>query len=454
MDTLTPIHSTAAVVAVAALTSVALLVLVFVKPSVTLRRKAHGGTPAREISVSIYWIAPLIGALALVAGGALSPAETLAGLTAATAVNPLKILVLFLAMTLMSVFLDGAGFFRYLALTVLRRAGGSQRRVFVYLYLTVSVLTLFTSNDIVVLTFTPFICYFARAAGIRPLPYLIGEFVAANTWSMALLIGNPTNIYLAAGAGIGFADYLAVMAIPTLLAGAVALAVLWLLFRRPLAAPMTAADDAGSPTLADRPAAILGGVHLGGCLVAMVASSVWDIPLWKIAAVACASLLVCATVYSLLTRRGLSLVSATLARAPWEIVPFVLSMFVVVLALQKVGVTDAIAAALDGHPPLLCYGGLSFLAANVVNNIPMSVLFSSVLAHGGGAAHTAALYATVVGSNVGAFFTPVGALAGIMWMSLLKRHGVRLSFGRFVLYGAAVALPALAAALAGLWLVL
>jgi Na+/H+ antiporter NhaD/arsenite permease-like protein len=63
-----------------------------------------------------------------------------------------------------------------------------------------------------------------------------------------------------------------------------------------------------------------------------------------------------------------------------------------------------------------------------------------------------ALYATVIGSNLGAFFTPTGALAGIMWTGQLHDHGVSFSFVRFVKYGATVAVPAMAAALAGLWI--
>jgi arsenical pump membrane protein len=99
------------------------------------------------------------------------------------------------------------------------------------------------------------------------------------------------------------------------------------------------------------------------------------------------------------------------------------------------------------------FGISSFFAANIVNNIPMSVLYSSVL--GGmemNALTVAALYSAVIGSNLGAFFTPPGALAGIMWTGQLHDHGVPFSFTRFVRYGATVAVPALAAALLGLWL--
>ena len=143
----------------------------------------------------------------------------------------------------------------------------------------------------------------------------------------------------------------------------------------------------------------------------------------------------------------------SLLRAPFDVVPFVLSMFVLVMGLNKVGVTAQLSAWLLGTGEVLRVGVGSFLAANLVNNIPMSVLFSSVIAPAG-IASTPALYAAVIGSNIGAFFTPLGALAGIMWMALLRQYHVKLSFGRFVLYGAVISIPTLLASLLGLWLVL
>ncbi len=402
-------------------------------------------------SVRIFWAAPLLGALLLLACRVLSPAEVLAGLNADSAINPIKILVLFFAMTLMSVFLDEEGFFRYLAGAVLARAGSDQRKLFFLLYAAVSVLTVFTSNVIVVLTFTPFICYFAKHARIDPLPYLICEFVAANTWSMALIIGNPTNIYLAAGAGIGFAEYLKVMIFPTVMGGMTSLGVLWLLFRRRLGAPME--PSTRQEHLSDKPTVTLGIAALCGCIVLMVFSSYVDISMWLIAALCCLSLYFIAVTELICRHRGLSPVRHSLLRAPFDVVPFVLSMFVLVMGLNKVGVTAQLSAWLLGTGEIFRVGVGSFLAANLVNNIPMSVLFSSVTAPGG-VASMPALYAAVIGSNLGAFFTPLGALAGIMWMALLRQYHVKLSFGKFVFFGAVIALPALAASLLGLWMVL
>ena len=383
--------------------------------------------------------------------GCISLSDAVAGLTADSAVNPIKILILFFSMTLMSVFLDEAGFFRYLAGKVLQRAGNSQRKLFLMLYLAVSVLTVFTSNDIVILTFTPFICYFAKNAKINPVPYLICEFVAANTWSMALIIGNPTNIYLAAGNGIGFAAYLKVMALPTLFGGLVSLGVLWLLFARKLRFPMLGESE--EVHIADKPTVVLGLVALGGCIVFLVLSSYLDLPMWLIAAVACLLLYFAAVPELILRRRGLELVVHSIKRAPFDVIPFVLSMFVVVMALDLAGATDLMASLILGQGEIFTCGVSSFLAANLLNNIPMSVLYSTVVT-AGGTVSLPAMYAAVIGSNVGAFFTPMGALAGIMWLALLKQHHISFSFGRFVAYGVALSIPTVLASLAGLALVL
>ena len=223
----------AGVITIAGVSCAALIELVLVKPSVNIKGK----------SLSIYWVAPFLGAIILLLSGIITAPEMTAGLTKSGDVNPIKILILFLSMTVISIFLDNAGFFRYLASAVLKKAKSSQMSLFVSLYVMVSVLTVFTSNDIIVLTFTPFICYFAKSAKIDPIPYLICEFIAANTWSMALIIGNPTNIYLAANAGVNFMEYIRVMLLPTLLAGGVSFFVLWLLFRKRLEKEMTPSTE-------------------------------------------------------------------------------------------------------------------------------------------------------------------------------------------------------------------
>ena len=80
----------------------------------------------------------------------------------------------------------------------------------------------------------------------------------------------------------------------------------------------------------------------------------------------------------------------------------------------------------------------------------MSVLFSEIIPSN----NLGALYATIIGSNIGAFLTPIGALAGIMWLSILKKHNVNYSFSSFIKYGVIVAIPTLIISLIGLMIII
>lgn len=363
-----------------------------------------------------------------------------------TAVNPVKILVLFISMTILSVFLDEIGFFRFLANVTLKKAGTSQKKLFFLLYITVSVLTVFTSNDIIVLTFTPFICYFAVNAKINPLPYLVTVFIAANTWSMALIIGNPTNIYLATSGGVEFLGYVKIMLLPTVAAGLISLYWLLILFKKELAQPMERVQSkAGHIT--DPVLLLIGIIHLAVATVMLAVSSYIGIEMWLVALTSVLSLFVCNLVVALIRRRAPRELGRCLKRAPWTLVPFLLGMFVLILFLQCLGVPAFITKLLGTKNLVFRYGLSSFAACNIMNNIPMSVLFSSVINGLGEAEKDPALFATIMGSNIGAFLTPFGALAGLMWQKILKGQGIKFGYMDFVKYGGSAGIPALIAAM-------
>ena len=425
-----------------------------------------------KLCLDSYWIIVLLGALIIICSGLVDLSFLVNSLTQDSSINPLKILVLFISMTVLSIFLDEVGFFRYLANLTLKKAKGSQMKLFTTLYIVVSVLTVFTSNDIIVLTFTPFICYFAKNAKINPLPYLIAEFIAANTMSMTLIIGNPTNIYIATAYGINFLEYLKIMFLPTLASTLISYLILWLIFRKQLKTPAEA--NVEDIKIENKPYLVIGLIHLSVCTVALAIGPYVGLDMWIISFVSAISLFVCLGILNFikLIRRKKesscetqesacdeqqaksSPILSCLRRAPWQLIPFVLSMFVMILALQEHGVTQKINALLGSENVILKYGVTSFLSANLINNIPMSVLFCPIMQSLTGASLTGAIYATIVGSNLGALLTPIGALAGIMWTSMLKKHEVKLSYLNFIKYGVLISIPSLAANLAMLALIL
>ena len=428
---------------ICAVTCVFMILSILFKPSLKIGR----------LKLDSYCLVAFAGAVVMLASGCAAPERILSAFTSDNAVNPLKILTLFISMTVLSVFLDEVGFFGYIAAIALKKAGRSRKRLFFYLYITVSVLTVFTSNDIIILTFTPFICYFASHAKIDPVPYLVAEFIAANTWSMALIIGNPTNIYISSAVGIDFISYLKVMLLPTLAAGLVALGMLWLCFSKSLSAPIEEADIE-EVKIKNKPLLVIGLSILSVCTLIMAVGSYFGIEMWIVSFSAAILLFALAAITSAIQKRRPAELGGCLRRAPWQLVPFVLSMFVIVCALHDSGATDFLGKLLGDKGVVFSYGISSMLAANLINNIPMSVLFVPIIETLPEGLLTSAAYGVIAGSNIGAFLTPVGALAGIMWMSLLKRYGVTLGFKQFLKYGAIISVPTILAALSVIALVL
>ena len=429
-----------ATITVSVLTIAEMLIFLIFKPSLTIKGK----------SISFYWLVALAGAISLLLLGCIEPIEAWQGLTRDTSVNPLKLLVIFFGMTFLSVFLDEMNLFEYLASFAVRHAKSTQKSLFLMLYLMVSLLTAVTSNDVVILTFTPFIIHFSKKVHVNPIPYLIAEFVAANTLSMTLIIGNPTNIYLASSANIDFLTYLKVMILPSVLCSVGAFFILRALFHNQLKEPLHIIQD--NVELGDKFLLITGIVHLVIAIIALSICSYVNIEMYLACIVIAGSLIIISFVYLLITKQKFSLFFRTLKRLPYALIPFVISMFIIVLSLNKCGFTALIANFFNKGDSLFVYGLTSFLFANIFNNIPMSVLFSDVLSLSGliGREFYGALFASIIGSNIGAYLSPVGALAGIMWLSILKKNGYHLSFIHFMKYGVIISIPIMILALLAL----
>ena len=403
-----------------------------------------------RIQIDTYWIVALLGAVILLATQLAPIKEVGEQLISNAAINPLKILVLFFSMTAISIVLDELGLFKYLASLASSRAKDNQFVLFVSLYVLVSVLTVFTSNDIVILTFTPFICFFAKRSKINPIPYLVAEFVAANTWSLMLIIGNPTNIYLATSSGITFIDYIKVMAIPTLVGGLVEFGLLLLIFRKQLKQKLQSDEEIYH--IQDKVPLIVGLADLFICLVFLIISSYINIEMWIISAICAGFLIIFMFIYSIFKKENFVNVKQTFVRLPYQLIPFFLSMFVIVVALHYQGISEAIGNFLGSAHPIWVYGYTSFLACNLINNIPMSILYSSLTQSLSGEAYIQAVYASIVGSNIGAFLTPIGALAGIMFSSLVNKNDIRFGFVDFIKYGVIISIPVITVILAMLQL--
>lgn len=399
-----------------------------------------------KFRLDTYWMIALVGAIVLLACGFAPIREVGEQLISDGSINPIKILILFFSMTTISVILDELGLFRFLASVASSKAKENQYVLFLLLYLLTSILTVFTSNDVVILTLTPFICFFCKKSKINPIPYLVAEFVAANTWSLMLLIGNPTNIYLASSSGIDFISYFKVMAIPTIVGGIVELGLLFLIFNKSLKQRLQSNELIYH--LDDKVPVLVGLLDLVVCLVFLVLSSYLHFEMWLISLICAGALVVFMLVYSIFKHSNIVHVKETVLRLPYQLIPFFLSMFVVVVALNIQGISKALGDFLGSNNTIWVYGYSSFLASNLINNIPMSILFSNLANSLSEGAYLKGVYASIVGSNIGAFLTPIGALAGIMFSSLVSKNNIRFRFIDFIKYGAMVSIPVITVILA------
>lgn len=348
--------------------------------------------------------------------------------------NPLKILVLFICVSILSISLDESGFFKYIATIFIKKYNKSQMMLFIVLYILISILTIFTSNDIVILTFTPFILYFSKKGNINPIPYLVMEFVAANTYSMLLAIGNPTNIFLSSAFNISFLDYFIKMIVPALLAGIFSFLALKILFYKDLKKKINV-FDLDEPEIENKFICITSGIHLILCTILLAISNYISLEMWLICLIFAISLLIFLICYSIKTKKKKYL-RGTIRRIPYSLIPFVLSMFIIIMALTDVGLFKIIRGWFDkinnDYLKSLTYLVSSTLSCNIMNNIPMTLAYSSILE---GTSALKLVYSTIIGSNIGAILSPVGALAGIMWIRLLKTNNIKYSFLDFIKNG-------------------
>ncbi|MFQ3275558.1 MAG: arsenical pump membrane protein [Candidatus Nanohaloarchaea archaeon] len=418
-----------------------------------------------------YYISPFAAAFALVLTGvidlnqvytALTGISFSQGLAFLNNSGPFSAILLFLSVAFVSLCLEVSGFFRYLAVKVLEKVDGSGRKLFFAVFWISGFLALFTSNDILILTFTPFLIEFLRFTDLEAVPFLVAEFFAANVFSMVFLIGNETNIIVATSQGLGFLNFIEVMVIPGLAGGLACFISLYWVFRSRIPESYSCRE---LPDLKIDRWEVLSSSLLLGTLLSLAVFSVYGFLLWHIVLVWVLISLVLFvlpdTFEKVLQKKDAEelFIYRINQKMPWEVVPFLIGFFVLVHASMVTGLTSGaqglieVLAGEDLLKTVFGVGVASTLSANLLNNIPMTALFSEVLTgYGAGATRLGALYALVIGSNIGAIVTPIGALAGIMWMKMVNHDGEKITFRGFFSIGWKIAIPTLLASLLGLYL--
>lgn len=384
-----------------------------------------------KVTLDTYYLITLTGALLLIILGKISGAEMKEIFFCNNGMNPVKIIILFLSMAFLSIFLDKIGFFSYLATKASMKFESNQISLFLALFILISILTVFTSNDIIILTFTPFICYFCKHTKINPMPYLIGEFFAANTLSMTLIIGNPTNIYIASNAGITFFEYFKEMALIGFAAALLLCVLLVIVFKKSLSSPIEAIDETAH--IESKFLLVTGLVHLLACTVLMAISNYIHIEMYLVSLAFAISLIVITLIYCLIKGEKLTYIKKSIRELPFPFIPFLTSMVVLITCLNDTSFISSLSNLLASTNSPFVYGISSFIFGNLLNNIPMSILYSELFS--ASLVSSDIIYAVIASSNLCALLTPLGSLAGMMFINLIKQQEISISFGKFMKYG-------------------
>jgi len=363
----------------------------------------------------------------------------------------------FVAIILISLILDAIGLFEWAALQIAHLARGSVLRLFLYSLLLGAIVAALFANDGAALILTPIIYELVKACRLRPaaiLAFVMAGGFIADTSSVPLVVSNLVNIVSADFFHIGFASY-AVRMIPVdLVAVAASITALYLLYHRDLPRRL---DIAGlqEPRLAirDRRLFHFSWFVLILLLLGYLVSERFDLPVSSVAGAAAVFLLVAAS------RSPAVDIRALVAQAPWKIVVFSVGMYVVVFGLRDVGLIAAIGASLQwahhGGPLLsvLYTGTLAALLSSAMNNLPTVMVNALGIAATGitGAARTSMALANVIGCDLGPKLTPIGSLATLLWLHVLERRGLRITWGYYLRIGAMLTLPVLGVTLVALW---
>lgn len=362
----------------------------------------------------------------------------------------------FIAIILISLLLDEAGFFEWAALHVARWGQGRGIKLFSLIVLLGAAVAALFANDGAALILTPIVMAMLVAMGFSAgatLAFVMAAGFIADTASLPLIVSNLVNIVSADFFGMGFAEYASVMVPVTVVSVVTSLVMLLFLFYRDLPSTYSLRSlKAPSEAIRDQATFRAGWVVLGLLLAGFFGLEHLAVP---ISVVAGAGALVLLTVAA---RAQVINVKRVVQHAPWQIVLFSLGMYLVVYGLRNAGLTDYLAAWLNNFAEQGVWtaafgtGLLSAALSAVMNNMP-TVLTMALSIEASSATDTtkqAMIYANIIGSDLGPKFTPIGSLATLLWLHVLAQKGTLIRWGYYFKIGVVLTLPVLLASLAAL----
>ena len=350
----------------------------------------------------------------------------------------------FIGIIILSLVLDEIGFFEWAALKMAKFSNGSGLKMFIYSILLGAFVSALFANDGAALILTPILLAKMRILQLNMktiVAFLLAGGFISDSASLPFVFSNLTNIVTANYFSIGFAQYFFDMIIPFIVSVIASTIFLWLILRKDI--PKTV-----DITLLKEPKSVIKNmklfyfswVFLAFLLCAYFLGDAYDLPISIFA-------LGGATIFLIIATISKSVMPLKIIKeAPWQVVWFSIGLYIVVYGLKNAGLTDYLAIILKDlalRGETIAVLGTGFIAAflsAIMNNMPTIMIMDIAL---NDIQNQAMIYANIVGCNLGPKMTPFGSLATLLWLHVLAKKGVKISFAQYSKFGLIITPPVL-----------